>query len=148
MTAKNSFPNGTSHVVDLRSDTGTRPTESMYEAMLAAPLGDDVLGDDPSVMRLEELAAEITGKEDAVFVPSGTMGNQIALAAHCNPGEAILIEQDAHILYYEVGAPALIAGVVSWTLPSHQGVMDPEAIEARILRQNLHTPGTTLLCLE
>lgn len=120
----------------------------MFEAMHAAPLGDDVLGDDPTVMRLEELAAEVTGMEEALFVPSGTMGNQIALASHCNPGDAILIEQEAHILYYEVGGPALIAGVVSWTLPSNGGVMDPDVIESRVLRQNLHTPGTTLLCLE
>jgi threonine aldolase len=148
MTSPNSYPNTTKELVDLRSDTVTRPTDSMFEAMRAAPLGDDVLGDDPSVMRLEELAAEMTGKEEAVFVPSGTMGNQIALAAHCNPGDAILIEEEAHILYYEVGGPALIAGVVSWTLPSSRGVMEPDVIESRILRRNLHTPGTTLLCLE
>jgi threonine aldolase len=148
MTSKNSYPNATQELVDLRSDTVTRPTESMFEAMRIAPLGDDVLGDDPTVMRLEELAAEMMGKDEAVFVPSGTMGNQIALASHCNPGDAILIEQEAHILYYEVGGPAMIAGVVSWTLPSQMGVMDPEVIESRVLRQNLHTPGTTLLCLE
>jgi threonine aldolase len=134
--------------VDLRSDTVTRPTADMYDAMQRAPLGDDVLGDDPTVMRLEEIAAEAMGKEEAVFVPSGTMGNQIALAAHCRPGDAILIEEEAHILYYEVGGPALIAGVVSWTLPSKLGVMDPEAVRARILKQNLHTPGTRLICLE
>lgn len=148
MTSKNSYPNATQNLVDLRSDTVTRPTDSMFEAMRNAPLGDDVLGDDPTVMRLEELAAEMTGTEEALFVPSGTMGNQIALASHCNPGDAILIEEEAHILYYEVGGPAIIAGVVSWTLPSNGGVMDPDVIEKRILRQNLHTPGTTLLCLE
>lgn len=148
MTSSNSFPNATKDLVDLRSDTVTRPTQAMFEAMQSAPLGDDVLGDDPTVMRLEELAAEIVGKEEALFVPSGTMGNQIALAAHCNPGDAILIEEEAHILYYEVGAPAMIANVVSWTLPSTLGVMEPEVIERRVLRQSLHTPGTTLLCLE
>jgi threonine aldolase len=148
MTSKNSFPNATQEIVDLRSDTVTRPTESMFEAMHSAPLGDDVLGDDPTVMRLEELAAEITGKDEALFVPSGTMGNQIALASHCNPGDAIIVEEEAHILYYEVGGSALIGGVVSWTLPSTKGVMDPEAIEKRILRQDLHSPGTTVICLE
>lgn len=148
MTSTNSYPNATQNLVDLRSDTVTRPTLSMFEAMQSAPLGDDVLGDDPTVMRLEELAAEITGKEEAVFVPSGTMGNQMALAAHCNPGDAILIEEDAHIIYYEVAGPALIAGVVSWTLPSNNGVLDPDVIESRVLRHTLHTPGTTLLCLE
>jgi threonine aldolase len=148
MTSKNSYPNATQNLVDLRSDTVTRPTESMFEAMRTAPLGDDVLGDDPTVMRIEELAAEITGKEEALFVPSGTMGNQIALASHCNPGDAIIVDEQAHILYYEVGGPALIAGVVSWTLPSTLGIMDPELVERHVLRQNLHTPGTTVLCLE
>src|ERR1044072_4586628 len=138
MTSKNSYPNATQDLVDLRSDTVTRPTESMFEAMRNAPLGDDVLGDDPTVMRLEELAAEMTGTEEALLVPSGTMGNQIALASHCNPGDAILIEEEAHILYYEVGGRALIAGVVSWSVPSEGGVMDPDVIEKRILRQNLH----------
>ncbi len=116
--------------------------------MLAAPLGDDVLGDDPTVQELEKLAASMVGKEEALFVPSGTMGNQIALASHCKPGDAILIEEEAHILYYEVGAPALIAGVVSWTIPSDRGVMDPEYLSKRVLKANLHTPGTTLICLE
>lgn len=148
MTSQSSFPNATLNLVDLRSDTVTRPTDSMFEAMRAAPLGDDVLGDDPTVMRLEELAAERVGMEEALFMPSGTMANQIALACHCSPGDAILIEEEAHILYYEVGAPALIAGVVSWTLPSDRGVLDPDLVEKRILKANLHTPGTALLCLE
>lgn len=148
MTSKNSFPHSTLDLVDLRSDTVTRPTEAMFEAMQAAPLGDDVLGDDPTVMRLEELAAEFSGKEEALFVPSGTMGNQIALAVHTNPGDAILIDEEAHILYYEVGGPGIISGVVSWTLPSVNGVMRPEDVERRVLTRNLHTPGTTLLCLE
>ncbi len=148
MASPASFPAEARDLVDLRSDTVTRPTEAMFDAMRNAPLGDDVLGDEPTVAKLERLAAEMTGMESAVFVPSGTMGNQIALASHCEPGDAILIEQEAHILYYEVGAPALIAGVVSWTLPSESGVMDPAVVESRILRRSLHTPGTTLLCLE
>ena len=134
--------------VDLRSDTVTRPTPEMYEAMVNAPVGDDVLGDDPTVLELENLTAEMTGKEAGLYVPSGTMSNQIALASHCSPGDAILIEEEAHILYYEVGASALLAGVVSWTLPSDLGVMDPDAIEKRITKRNLHTPGTALICLE
>lgn len=140
--------NPQAHLVDLRSDTVTRPSPEMWEAMQAAALGDDVLGDDPTVAELEALAANATGKEAAVFVPSGTMGNQIALASWCKPGDAILIEEEAHILYYEVGGPALIAGVVSWTLPSTRGVMDPATVEKRVLKANIHTPGTTLLCLE
>ena len=134
--------------VDLRSDTVTRPTPEMYAAMASAPLGDDVLGDDPTVTKLEQEAAAMVGKEAAVFVPSGTMGNQIALASHCKRGDAILIEEEAHILYYEVGAPAVLAGVVSWTLPSSKGVIDPLDLERRILKASDHTPGTTLLCLE
>ena len=140
--------NPQAHLVDLRSDTVTRPSPEMWEAMRAAALGDDVLGDDPTVAELEGLAARTTGKEAAVFVPSGTMGNQMALASWCQPGDAILIEEEAHVLYYEVGAPALIAGVVSWTLPSTRGTIDPAVVEKRILKANIHTPGTTLLCLE
>src|SRR5471030_2880547 len=143
-----SFSADSRNFVDLRSDTVTRPTPVMFEAMHAAPLGDDVLGDDPTVIELEELAARMTGKEAALFVPSGTMGNQIALASHCDPGDAIIIEEEAHIIYYEVGGPALLAGVVTFTLPSTRGVMDPSNVERHILKRDLHTPGTTLLCLE
>lgn len=135
-------------LVDLRSDTVTRPTAEMYDAMRLAPLGDDVLGDDPTVHELEALAAQMMGKEAAVFVPSGTMGNQIALASHCERGDAALFEEEAHILYYECGSPALIAGVLAWTLPSDHGVMDPEALERRVLERSLHTPATRLICLE
>jgi len=142
------FPEAALQFIDLRSDTVTRPTPEMYEAMATAPLGDDVLGDDPTVVQLEELAAKMTGKEVGLFVPSGTMSNQLALASHCQPGDAILIEEEAHILYYEVGAPALLAGVVSWTLPSQRGAIDPDYLDRRVLKANLHTPGTSLICLE
>jgi len=143
-----SIPADQARFVDLRSDTVTRPSPEMYEAMMNAPLGDDVLGDEPTVIRLERLAAETVGKEDALFVPSGTMGNQIAMATHCDRGDAVLIEEEAHMVYYEVGGPGVIANVVTWTLPSDKGVMDPEVIERHALKRNLHTPGTTLLCLE
>lgn len=135
-------------IVDLRSDTVTRPTDAMYEAMGNAPLGDDVYGDDPTVTKLEGLAAEMLGKEAAVFVPSGTMGNQIAVATQTKPGDAILVEEEAHILYYEAGGPAMHSGVVSWTLPSKMGAIDPAVIEAHILERSEHSPGTTLLCIE
>lgn len=134
--------------VDLRSDTVTRPSLEMYEAMRQAALGDDVLGDDPTVIELEALAAKTVGMEQGLFVPSGTMGNQIAIATHTKPGDAMLVEEEAHVLYYEVGGPAIFNGVVSWTLPSDHGVLDPDVIRKRILKANLHTPGTTLLCLE
>ena len=135
-------------IVDLRSDTVTRPTPEMYAAMQSAPLGDDVLGDEPTVTELEEYAAKLVGKEQALFVPSGTMGNQIAIATHTTPGDAIIVEEEAHVIYYEVGAPAMFANVLTWTLPSEYGIMDPEVIERRITKANLHTPGTSLICLE
>lgn len=148
MPSFNPTPPEQRDVVDLRSDTVTRPTPEMYEAMIAAPLGDDVLGDEPTVAALEKLAAQITGMEAAVFVPSGTMGNQMAVASHTRPGDAILVEEDAHVVFYEVGAPAVLSGVVTWTLPSKRGVMDPEVVRSRVLKRDLHTPGTTLLCVE
>lgn len=135
-------------IVDLRSDTVTRPPPEMIEAMLGAELGDDVLGDDPTVERLEAMAARRMGKEAAVFVPSGTMANQIAVQLWTQPGDAILVEQDAHVLFYESGGPAVHSGVVTFTLPSNNGVMDPAVIESRITKTTAHTPGTTLLCVE
>jgi threonine aldolase len=135
-------------IVDLRSDTVTKPTPEMLEAMMNAELGDDVLGDDPTVHALEAAAAEKMGKEAAMFVPSGTMGNQSALKAWLSPGDAIIVEQDAHIMYYESGAPGAISGVVSWTLKSNRGVMDPQDILDRVTPGSIHTPTTKLLCLE
>ena len=134
--------------IDLRSDTVTRPTPEMYAAMQTAPLGDDVLLDDPTVAELEATAAAMMGKEAAVFVPSGTMGNQMAIATHTQPGSAMIVEEEAHVIYYEVGAPAILSAVLTWTLPSEHGVMDPATVEKRITKANLHTPGTSLICLE
>jgi threonine aldolase len=135
-------------IVDLRSDTVTKPTPEMLEAMLNAPLGDDVLGDDPTVAALEKLAAQMMGKEAALFVPSGTMGNQIAVRMWTNEGEGIILEQDSHIIFNESGAIGAHAGIVMWTLPSNRGVMDPDAVRGRITAGTMHTPRTTLLCLE
>lgn len=134
--------------VDLRSDTVTRPTPEMLQAMMSAEVGDDVLGDDPTVTKLEQLAASKMGKAAAVYVPSGTMANQIAVATHTSPGDAIAIEEEAHILFYEVGGPAVLAGVVSWTVPSQNGIMDPDDLAKRMRMRSLHTPGTSLVCLE
>lgn len=135
-------------IVDLRSDTVTQPTPEMKAAMMAAPLGDDVLLDDPTVQELEQLATTITGHQAAVFVPSGTMGNQIAIAAHTKPGDSVLCEDEAHILYYEVGAPAILNGVTLRTVSTENGIIAPDQISKRILTSSLHTPGTTLLCFE
>src|SRR5437763_8417629 len=99
--------------VDLRSDTVTKPTPEMRRAMFEAEVGDDVLGDDPTIQRLEEKAAAMLGKEAALFVPSGSMGNNIAIKVHTNPGDEVLLDWDAHSLCYEVGAPAALAGVLT-----------------------------------
>lgn len=135
-------------IVDLRSDTVTTPTPAMKDAMMAAPVGDDVLGDDPTVAELEQLVTEITGHQAAVFVPSGTMGNQIAIASHTSPGDSILAEDQAHVLYYEVGAPAVLNGLLTRTVQTANGIIDPDAVPDRLLQSSLHTPGTTLFCLE
>lgn len=134
--------------MDLRSDTVTRPTPAMFEAMTKAPLGDDVLGDEPTVRELEELAAQRTGKETALFVPSGTMGNQIALATHTRPGDSVIFEEEAHMVFYEGGAPGVIAGVTCLGVPSVRGTIDPETLERKLLKRSEHTPGTSLICLE
>jgi len=120
----------------------------MKAAMIEAPLGDDVLGDDPTVQQLESVVAALTGHESALFFPSGTMANQTAIATHCERGDAILVEEEAHVIYYEVAAPAVIAGVLTWTLPSDRGTIDPDVVRRRVLSADLHRPGTTLLCLE
>lgn len=135
-------------VIDLRSDTVTKPTSAMYKAMQNAILGDDVLDGDPTVQDLETFAAQKVGMEAALFVPSGCMGNQIALASHCQRGDSILLEEEAHILYYEAGSASIIAGVTLCSLPSNDGIIDPLEIKKKIIPKSIHTPGTTLLCLE
>lgn len=134
--------------IDLRSDTVTRPTPQMLQAMIAAPVGDDVLGDDPTVLALEAKIAQMTGMEAAVFVPSGTMGNQVGIAALTKPGDSILVEDEAHILHYEVGALAVLNGLTVRTFETPLGFPLPEQIGAKAMAASLHTPGTTLLCLE
>jgi threonine aldolase len=135
-------------IVDLRSDTVTKPTPEMYAAMASAELGDNVLENDPTVRQLELLAAEMTGMDDALFVPSGTMGNQVALATWTNPGDSVLFEDQAHMIWYEGGGPAVFAGVVTRGLHAVDGVLAPDLIKRSILTRSHHTPGTTLLCLE
>ena len=120
----------------------------MYQAIQNARLGDDVLGDDPTVAELEHETAQLLGKAAGLFVPSGTMGNQIAIACQTSPGDAIIVEEEAHILYYEVGGTAMHSGVVSWTLASDRGFPDPEQVEKRIMKADLHRPGTKLICIE
>jgi threonine aldolase len=134
--------------VDLRSDTVTKPTPEMRQAMAEAEVGDDVLGDDPTVVRLEELAAAKLEKEAALFVPSGSMGNNIAINVHTQPGDEVLLDWDAHSLCYEVGGPAALSGVQTRQFRSHQGVPDVRDVESAIRARTLHSPGTSLLVLE
>lgn len=134
--------------VDLRSDTVTLPTSAMREAMFRAEVGDDVYGEDPTVNKLEEIAAHKVGKKAALFVSSGAMGNLISLLTHCNRGEEALIEDDSHIYNYEAGNIASLAGVMPRIFESNKGVPSIEAIQKVIRDENIHYPKTTLLCLE
>ena len=135
--------------IDMRSDTITQPTEEMRQAMYEAELGDDVFGEDPTVNQLEQLATHMLKKEAALFTPSGTMSNLIAVLTHTHPGDEILLGSEAHILWYEVGGAAALAGVVMRTVANDEcGQIDLDAIEEVIRPKNIHNPQTTLLCLE
>lgn len=138
-----------SAVIDLRSDTVTRPGPEMRAAMAAAEVGDDVFGDDPTVNQLETRAAALLGKEAAVFVASGTMANLVAVLTHTQPGEEILLGDQSHIFNYEVAGAARIAGVLTHPLENlASGGLDAARVAAAIRPANLHGPATTLLCLE
>ena len=134
--------------IDLRSDTVTLPTNEMRKAMKNANVGDDVYQEDPTVNRLEELAAKKLEKEAALFVPSGTMGNLIAVLTHCQRGDEVILETDSHIYYYEVGGLSAIAGVVPRLIAGNKGVLNPDDIKKELREENLHYPKTTLLCVE
>jgi threonine aldolase len=134
--------------IDLRSDTVTMPTEAMRKAMYEAEVGDDVYGDDPTMNELEEYAARLAGKEAALFVPSGTFGNQLALFTHCQRGNEVILGDDCHIVQHEVGAASVIAGVQLRTLSTNQGILDPGEVESKIRGEDLHFPATGLICLE
>lgn len=135
--------------IDMRSDTVTQPTPAMRTAMAQAAVGDDVYGDDPTVSELERQAAQKVGMEDALFVPSGTMGNQLALFTHCQRGNEVIAADDCHIIWHEAGAAAVIAGVQMRTVDSVNGLMPPEAVVSRIrIGDDIHFPKTGLICLE
>jgi threonine aldolase len=135
-------------VIDLRSDTVTRPTAAMLEAMAEAPLGDDVLGDDPSVNRLQEKVAELMGKDAACFVPSGTMANQTAIRAHCEPGDEIIGHEDSHIIHYETGAPAALAGVMIRPARGDRGLFEVDQLDDLHRPSSIHAPQSRLLLIE
>lgn len=136
-------------MIDLRSDTVTRPSPGMRQAMAEAEVGDDVFGEDPSINRLQELAAERLGKQAALFVPSGTMANQIAIKLHTQPGDEIVMERTNHPFRSESGGLAVLSSVQVQPLPGHRGVITAEQIAAVIRTgEDIHHAPTRLICLE
>lgn len=134
--------------IDLRSDTVTQPTEAMREAMANAPVGDDVYGDDPTVNELERLAAEVLGKEAALFVPSGTMGNQLCIMAQTKRGDEVIVSDESHIFVHEVGAAAVLSAVTLRQVQFEDGIFSAAKMERAIREEDIHEPPTTLLCME
>jgi threonine aldolase len=134
-------------MIDLRSDTLTRPTTAMRQAMAGAEVGDDVFGEDPTVNALEEDVAAITGKEAAIFVPSGTMGNQLAIACHTRPGDEVIIGEGAHVAFYEVGAGAALSGV-QFVVAGAGGFFDSDEMLAQVKPDAYYYPRTSLVALE
>jgi len=136
-------------VIELRSDTLTRPTPAMRRAMAEAPVGDDVFGEDPTVNRLEALAAACTGKAAALLVPSGTMGNLVAQLTHCGRGCETILGDQSHVFYYEQGGAAALGGIHPRTIPNRpDGTLDLEALAAAIRPDDVHFPRTRLILLE
>ena len=135
-------------MIDLRSDTVTRPTKGMRRAMLEAPVGDDVFGEDPTVNRLEEYVADLLGKEAALYAPSGTMTNQIGVQVNTSRGEEVLLHEGSHIFVYEAGAPAMLSGVQLRILPGENGILSPETVRAAVRPEDVHFPRSKLICLE
>ena len=134
--------------IDLRSDTVTRPSKAMRKAIASAEVGDDVLGDDPTVIRLEEKVAALFNKEASLYVPSGTMGNQVALKTISQPGWEILCERECHIINYETAGPAIHSQLLVHPIDTERGVMTAEQIEARIRPDDIHAPRTKIVAIE
>jgi len=134
--------------VDLRSDTVTRPSMAMRQAMFDAEVGDDVLSEDPTVRRLEQRAAELTGKEAAVFVASGTMGNQAAMQAHLEPGQEVICDENSHIVLYEFGGVSRFVGALVRSVPTAAGILSWDDIAARLRGPSDHYRGTGLIAVE
>jgi len=135
-------------MIDLRSDTVTRPTPAMRRAMAGAEVGDDVLGDDPTVQALERRVAGILGKEAAAYMPSGTMTNQVAIRSHTEPGDEIILEAVAHSYFFEGGGPAALSGVSCRLLAGERGIFTAEQVTAAIRPRNYHYPVSKLVCVE
>ncbi len=134
--------------IDLRSDTVTKPSLEMREAMFHAEVGDDVYSEDPTVNRLQKRVAELLGKEDALFVPSGTMSNQIAIKSHTFPGQEVICEENCHIFNYEAGGPAFNSLVQLRTLRGKYGILNIDDVRRAIRPDNIHAPKTALITLE
>ena len=135
-------------MIDLRSDTVTKPTEAMRAVMAAAEVGDDVLGDDPTVIALERRTAEILGKEAAVYVPSGTMANQVAVRTHTGPGDEIILDANAHVYLFEAGAPAALSGVMVRLLNGVRSIFTGDDVRAALRPKNVHFSPTKLVIVE
>jgi threonine aldolase len=138
----------TAEFSDFRSDTVTRPTKNMKKAMAEAVVGDDVLGDDPTVQKLEAMAADIMGKEAGLYVPSGTMGNSVAIKVWTNELEEVIVEARAHLYNMESTHMTFIARVTPRPLPSDRGAMNPDEVERNIRMPSVHIPKTSLICVE
>jgi threonine aldolase len=134
--------------LDLRSDTVTKPTAAMRQAMASAEVGDDVFGEDPTVVALQEKVASLLGKEKALYVPSGCMSNQLAIKAHTQAGDEIICEEDAHIFNYETAAPAVLSAVQVKTIKGHHGAFTAEQLIPAIRPKMYYMPRSRLICLE
>jgi threonine aldolase len=137
-----------SHIIDLRSDTVTKPTPAMREAMAGAEVGDDVFGEDPTVKELEVETAALLGKEAALFTVSGTMANELAIRSQTEPGDEILVEAQAHVFYYEGGGPAALSGVMCRLLQGERGLFTVSDVESALRPVDPHFPRSRLVCLE
>lgn len=135
-------------MIDLRSDTVTTPTPNMRRAMAEAAVGDDVYGEDPTVNKLEDEAAALLGKEASLFLPSGTMANQVAVMTHTRPGDEVLVEAEAHIYYYEVGGIARLSGAQPRPIGGKAGRLQPDQVKAALRPADIHFPNASLLCVE
>ena len=138
----------TNQFIDLRSDTVTRPSKAMREAMANAEVGDDVFGEDPTVNKLQETVSALLEKESALFVPSGCMSNQLALKAHTEMGDEVIMEQDAHMFNYETAAPSIMSAVQVKTIPGVRGVFRAEDLPPHIRPAIYYMPRTRVICVE
>lgn len=134
--------------IDLRSDTVTRPSKAMREAIFNAEVGDDVFGEDPTVIKLQKKCAELSGKQNSLFVTTGCLGNQLAIKGHTIQGDEVICESEAHIFHYETSAPSIISNVQLHTVPGIKGVMNLEDVKNAIRSKEYYFPNTKLICLE